>query len=297
MKLGVHAVLASVALATGTLLAATQPSNPSLPGPYVIRTAFLTATLPNGTVIPFSMRLPAAPATARPVVLVIHGYATVGVDYSWIADHLATCGFAAALVETVNPLDPDLADWVAQAIATLDALASANTNPWSGVMGELDLGHVAALGHSYGAATAIVSAASDPRIKAVVAIEPGAIDQYHADMLASAGKVTVPILYVGGQLDQICPPATQVLPAFQATHSSNQLYVEIARADHMGMLDFEVSGSSAYLPFEQEHEIASRYFTAWLETFVMGQPDTAGYTNGVMATSDLTAGVLSKWLP
>ena len=79
MKLARSLVLASVALATGTLYAASHgPDDPALPGPYVIRTALLVATLPNGTLVPFSVRLPAAVSAPRPLVLVVHGYATVG---------------------------------------------------------------------------------------------------------------------------------------------------------------------------------------------------------------------------
>jgi predicted dienelactone hydrolase len=298
------AFAAAIALATGTLCAATgptaaapAPSDPSVDGSLLVRAQVLTATLSNGTALPFTVVLPVAPSFARPVVLVVHGYATTGWDYAWIAEHLASRGFAAILVETTNPYEASFEVWATQTIATLDALVNADGNPWSGVFGELDLTRVAVLGHSYGATTAISVAARDKRIKAVVALEPGAVSPYFQALLARAAQVNVPLLVVGGALDTICPPATMGIPVFQAaTLTPQKLFVEIAHADHLGFLDYypEVAPN---ISSQAEHTIASRYFTAWLETKAEGLSDPDGYTTGVAAARDKASGDLSSWLP
>ncbi len=289
------AIAVAVLLSAGALRAATShgPNDPALDGSFLVRTARLTATPAGGAALPFEVYLPAAASTARPVVLVVHGYATVGEEYSWIAQHLASRGWVAALVEVEDPLSADVGQWTADTTAALDALTFANSDPSSGVMGELDLARVAIVGHSYGATTAIAVAARDSRIKAVAAIEPGAAGLYYEELLANAALVKVPLLVVGGELDTICPPPVDGIPAYLAAASApSRLFVEIARGDHLGMLDFAVE-EPPVLPYWEEHPIASRYLTAWIETFALGLPDPQGYTTGAEATSDVQGGDLS----
>lgn len=282
----------------------TAPADPSQDGATFVRVQTVWSLLPSGEAIPFTVHLPAAGSFARPVVLVIHGYSAVGMDYSWIADHLASRGFAAALVETRTPFEPDFETWATETLAALDALELANADVWSGLWGELDFSHVAAVGHSYGGSTAIAAAARDSRIKAVAALEPGADGAYHRDLLARASQVKVPLLVVGGELDPICPPAAQGLPAFQAaTSAPARLYVEVRGADHLGLLDlafdpFVLANGQwklEYLPFPQLHQVASRYFTSWVETMALGAPDPAGYTDGRFAAKDVAAGTLTRF--
>jgi len=98
-------------------------------------------------------------------------------------------------------------------------------------------------------------------------------------------------------------------PAFDRIPSSDRLYVEIARADHLnyGDLDFTPFqllsyGSiplAAYDPLTpplhswELHPIASRYLTSWLERHLLGTPDPVGWTNGTQAGRELATGALS----
>src|SRR5581483_7499013 len=108
------------------------------------------------------------------------------------------------------------------------------------------------------------------------ALEPGAVAPYDALLRARAAQVQVPLLVVGGERDPICPPATQGVPIFQAaTRASARLYVEVARADHLGFVDFWFA--PGYRPTAETHAIASRYFTAWVETQLLGRADPDGY--------------------
>lgn len=293
LALGVATLLAGSLRAAPTSRGPTDPANP---GTNFVRTGFAWSALSDGTYMPVTVRLPVAPFAPRPVVLVVHGYSASGLDYAWIAEHLASRGFAAALVQMKSSYEPNFEVWATQATAAIDALARANANPWSGLFGELDLTRVAVVGHSYGGTTAIATAARDARVKVVAALEPGAVQAYKPVLLARAAQVKVPLLVLGGELDTICPPAAQCVPIYQAaTGTSTKLYVEVAKADHLGFLNFWF-GPQSYRPFLETHTIASRYFTAWLETHLLGKADPDGYTDGRTAAADVTGGDLSRFL-
>ncbi len=300
----VRAFCAGVAVTVAVLAGASSRAAPAVSGPgdpasrgtHFVRSAWAWSVLTDGTRVPFQIRLPAAPSTPRPLVVVIHGYSAHGTDYAWIAEHLASRGFAAALVEMRNTYEANFELWAVQTVAALDALARANANPWSGLFGELDLSRVALVGHSYGGTTAIATAARDSRVKVVAALEPGAVQNYRTILLARSAALTVPLLVVGGEYDLICRPSTTGVPVYQAaTSSSSRLYVEIAKADHLGFVNFWF-GAPSNRPYWETHVIASRYFTAWLETHLLGRADPAGYTDGRAAAADVAGGDLSRFM-
>ncbi len=303
------AVALAAAFASSRLEAGTAPADPAADGSYLVVTAPLSFTNPDGARIDFDVLLPAGPSFARPTLLFIHGWSAEGIDYSWLTNHLASRGFAVAVYnnESTYQFDPEV--WANQAIATIDELARADGDPASPVFGQLDMGRLGVIGHSYGGATTLITAARDPRVKAAVALEPGTQASYHATVLGRAAQVTIPVQVQGGEYDQVVPAWHWARPAFDRIPSGDRLYVEIARADHLnyGDLDFTPFqllsyGSiplAAYSPFTpplhswQLHPIASRYATSWLERHLLGTPDPVGWTNGTQAGRDFSGGTLS----
>jgi len=286
------------------------PPDPAARGPLLVTEAALHFTRADGHRIDFSVHLPAAAAAPLPVVVFVHGWSAFGRDYSWIADHLASRGFAVAVYENEDRFEPDVLVWSDQAIETIDELARAAQDPKSPVFGQLDMARLGVMGHSYGGATTLVTTARDPRVKVAVALEPGTEETYHATVMAHAAQVTVPVQVQGGAYDQVVPAAHWAHPAFDRIPAAERLYVEIARAEHSAYANFDVGPlafqlgampPAAYWPLSwplftvELHPIASRYFTSWLEKYLAGLPDPAGWTDGTRAAADLGQGILSDY--
>ena len=96
-----------------------------------------------------------------PLVVVSPGFAFGATTYAWLAEHLASYGFAVLAMEHHEQLDPSLLwratiDRPRDTVAAIDhAVAEARDGAWSGLV---DPDRVAVLGHSYGGYTALAAA-------------------------------------------------------------------------------------------------------------------------------------------
>jgi predicted dienelactone hydrolase len=96
-----------------------------------------------------------------PLVILSPGFAFGAATYGWVAEHLASHGFAVLALEHIEELDPS-ALWQAtvdrprDTVAALDhAEREASGGAWSGLV---DVSRVGVVGHSYGGYTALAAA-------------------------------------------------------------------------------------------------------------------------------------------
>ena len=273
--------LAALILAASPLLAG-GPDDPSRDGSLKIREEHLDYVTADGPTQSLDLWLPATHAGPRPTVLIVHGWGAVGSQYVWLAKHLATRGFAAAVYNAPLNVQFDVTHWVKDVDSAIDALAAANANPGSTFAGELDMDRFALIGHSYGGATSIGTAAIDTRVKTVVAFAPGTAPTSRAAFLDSAKKVTVPLLVLSAEADVVVPTEQYGHPAWESVVTANKSWLVIKGAEHVNFSDagfdwkwFTDAGDGT-ISGAKQREIASRYATQWVERFLGVVPDPDG---------------------
>ncbi|HKR56664.1 MAG TPA: hypothetical protein VJS20_10195 [Gemmatimonadales bacterium] len=135
---------------------------------------------------------PVAPGAQKfPVLLFSPGNNTSAIYYSALAEELASHGYVVignvpvGWARSVTFLDgqvtgnhpyPTMDPWIADLACILDSLPAWNADPRQPLAGRLDLSRVGAYGHSAGANAVEVLASRDPRIRAVLLLDPGVTD-------------------------------------------------------------------------------------------------------------------------
>ncbi|HZU99755.1 MAG TPA: hypothetical protein VFF73_23790, partial [Planctomycetota bacterium] len=114
---------AEIVLATLLVLApfARAQDDPGEKGPYAVERERISLDFWSPSM---EVRVPEGADGPRPVVLLVHGWGMMSSDYEWVADHLASRGFAVASFDMWNPLllGPDL--WASEAKRALDRLTT-----------------------------------------------------------------------------------------------------------------------------------------------------------------------------
>jgi alpha-beta hydrolase superfamily lysophospholipase len=256
--------------------AARAQDDPAAAGPHRVTSHVLKLTVNGGKRTFFDVRLPDAPGP-RPVVVICHGWAAHAPKFARLADHLASRGFAAALFEQPDAWGSSTPRWATQLEDGLAALARSNDDPQSPLRGRLDLGRLALLGHSYGAAASLVVAGRDPRVDAVVALAP--VNQPHRGLvLESAGRLRAPLLVMAGQWDWVATNKRHTRAYYRAaTRAAARQYLEV-----------RLGGHDLYTKGGEKERLTRRYATAWLERF-LGVASHAALTDGSAARADLAA--------
>lgn len=297
----------SFALALAALVATAQAQvDPSQAGSEPLTEVTLAGLpRPDGRASSLVVTLPQATHRAWPVVLFVHGWSARPTDYSGLVENLASRGFAVANFDQIDRFELDLRLWEQAGITALDALSAAATNPASPLFGLLDLDHLAVMGHSYGGATTTCLAAADPRVKAAVALTPGASEGApKAHWLQRATQVRIPLLVVGAELDPIVPVRTNALPAFRLLNTPQRLYVEITAAEHLTVTDLDIGYLqwTPRFPFwrktrapDEVRTVSRRYATGWIEHYLGIRADSLGLIDGSHAVRDLAQGSLSNY--
>src|SRR5262249_32243256 len=143
--------------------------DPSATGSHAVGEARVSVPTGRFSTREFDVLYPEDARGPRPVVLLLHGWLGARTDYEPLARHLASRGFAVAIGgHPTLGLDPKYwASWVKE---NIDGLEKLNADPASPIAGKLDLSRLGVGGHSLGGAAAVTLAATDPRVKAVVAL-------------------------------------------------------------------------------------------------------------------------------
>ena len=177
-----------------------------------------------------------------PVVLFSHGLAGYRYQSSTLLAHLASWGFVVASAEhvernlgrIVGELTPD-GDNAAETLRTLvDYLDDAHDDASHQLAGRLDLGRVAATGHSMGGAGA-VSMVGEPGVQAGIFYASG------PNLAADQERLDARLLWMAGSTDRIIPPST-IEGAYELEEAPKS-YLEILQAGHLAFSDICAIGA------------------------------------------------------
>jgi len=281
--------------------------DPAQDGPEAVTKVTLAGLQrPDGTPSNLEVTLPQANHKAWPVVLFVHGWSAQPSHYTGLVENLASRGFAVANFDQIDRYDLDLSHWERAGKTAIDGLFAAAANPNSPLFGLLDLSKLAVMGHSYGGSTTTCLAASDRRVKVAVALTPGCQEgEWRTLLLQRASQVRIPMLVVGAQFDPIVRASRFARPAFNTLNTPQRLYVEIARAEHLTVTDYDIGYwqfTPLRFPFwsrtrapQEVRTVSRRYATAWLEHHLGVRADSQGLVDGTRAAQDAASGSLSRY--
>lgn len=210
-----------------------EPSTPTAFGPYIMDVC------PEANIIEGQF----------PLVVISHGNGGSHLLYRTISTHLAKNGYIVALVEHYgnnrnnNELENTIENLINRPrhiILAIDAMVSDNR------FGKrIAPNKIAVIGHSMGGYTALalaggipwtregqkVEVPSDPRIRALVLLAPGA-----GWFMNSLDKVTIPILMLTAEHDQITPAWNAEVVLKSIPDQSQVTFREIKNAGHFSFL-------------------------------------------------------------
>jgi len=187
----------------------------------------------------------AAPAGGRyPLVIVSHGYPGSRLQMSYLTENLASKGYVVVAIDHPESTRADKAGFASTLrnrrlddMFVLDTVA-AWSRPGSGnfLTGVADTDRTALIGYSMGGYGALRVAgagadAADARVKAIVAFAPwgGANKVWDA---ASLARVTVPMLFVSGDQDDVAGYRDGVVPLFEGVVHANRYLLTYEGARH-----------------------------------------------------------------
>jgi len=311
----------------------------------VYRTRSFVTALGSDRVFPVDVYLPQVrtdrQARKIPVVVISHGLGSDRTTFRYLAEHLASHGFAVAVPEhpgsNAQQFQALISGTVSEVAAPsefvdrpldikylLDDLTRrARSDPR---YGRLNLEQVGVLGQSFGGYTVLALAGApinfeqlqkdcgvqaldstfnlsvllqcranalprlnyslqDPRVKAIVAIDP--ID---SAVLGQAGfeQISIPTMMVAGSADTLAPALPEQIQPFTWLKTPDRYLVLIGRGTHFSTL--EETNDSVPLPPEVEGPtpvIARRYMNAlslaFFQTYIANQPSYRSYLSASYA--------------
>ncbi len=265
-----------------------------------------------------------------PGIVVANGYFGSAWNITWIPRHLASHGYVTLVFTpptggTFNTFTPegflqsfDQTQWAAGLNGGIDELIKQNTHWFSPMRDLLDISTFGVIGLSMGGAGVIEAAAGNDKIDAAVGlasayIKPGdfgdipmdedMLEDTMADILEAVKKVKIPIQLQVGTDDGFVKPAN-VYELYNMVPASKKEYVVINGASHVGYLDLwvcpigdlieQVLGGQNVCGFEEQHQVASRYFTSWFQYYLKDIKDYKTYIYGSEAEEDLANQTLTK---
>ena len=208
----------------------------------------------TGRALGLTLLLPEGVAAA-PVLILHPGFQLGGEQYRSYAEHLATRGIAAVLLEPPyalfgGPTHVELADMMSGVLDWLETESAVGGS----LQGAVDPARVVLAGHSLGGKIAMLTAARDARALGVFGIDPvdaagGPGSSPSPDNPSVApelmGEILVPVAVVGettnatcsGFLCQACAPAEENFQQYYGAASAPSWQAEVLGANHMSFLD------------------------------------------------------------
>lgn len=241
----------------------------SQPGPHPVSRGDLALVGMPGVV--FTPRT----GSALPAVAFGHGLMQPPARYAGLLRHLASWGIVAACPGTsLSPL-PSHRMYAADLRVTLDICTDVRLGDGRISVDPKKLG---VAGHSMGAASAVLLAADDPRVRAVGTL---ALSESMPPAAEFAAKCTVPGLHLTGADDLIAPSVGHAMGVAQAWAGPVQLRT-VPKASHLGFTEGR-HWSELLLDGKAQHKTmraAKALLTAFFLKHLTGRSDADALLEG-----------------
>lgn len=165
-----------------------------------------------------------------PAVTFGHDWLQPADRYVDLLRHLATWGFVTAAPSSHRGVLPSAQGFAADLRTTLDVCAGVRLG--DGRV-SVDSRRTALVGHGIGAGAAMIAAATQPRLAAVVTI---AVVQSHPAVVESARALRLPVLHIAAGRDTVAPPVGHV-DQIAAAAGGPVRHRTLPKATHTGFLD------------------------------------------------------------
>lgn len=217
----------------------------------------------------------AAIATGTFTTLVFgHGFVMSVNAYTYLGEHFASAGYIVALPTTEGGFAPDHASFgqdLAFVSNALQALGADAGSPFNGHVAPAS----ALMGHSMGGGAAMLGAAGNVNIQAVVLLAPA---ETTPSAIAAAGQIGVPTLIFGASEDCVTPIATNTQPMYDASTATCKAFVDILGGGHCYFGDSSPTcslgeftcGPDLTIDRQQQHQAVLDVADLWLERFLGG---------------------------
>lgn len=196
-----------------------------------------------------------------PLVSFGHGFA-MGVDvYNNITDYFVPKGFIFLMVNTetsfLSPSHPDFGLDLNFALSAMQAKGVLSASPYFGKISD----KTAIMGHSMGGGAAVLAAAANQNLNALILMAPADTDP---SSITAAPQATAPAIVFSGDGDAVVTPADAHVPIFNGLNSACKHFISIIGGGHCYYgnsapftcdLGETVSGSTITITREQQQSI------------------------------------------
>jgi len=243
-----------------------------------------------------------------PLVVLSPGFVINRSQYGSYLSRLASHGFVA--VSQSARAEANHAQYRDDTSKLLTWLLAPTGSSAARISGRIDASRVGLTGHSLGGKISLLVAAKDPRVKAVIAIDPvDAGNPLARDTLPTIRlPAGVPIGLLGETISktggsQPCAPADSNYEVLYRSTSADRFALRFLKAAHTDFVDSPGScfpclfcpGSLA--PKAQSRDLAVKYVTAYFLWTLAGDAAAASYLTGPEAQKDVAAGLIEVTKP
>ncbi|MBI5029433.1 MAG: hypothetical protein HZB51_02815 [Chloroflexi bacterium] len=297
-----------------------QPIDPGQNGIFTVaETSVTISNASNGHSIATKIYFPASgnnidPSGAPyPTLVFSHGFIPIGSptdSYTGNVMHLASWGYIVALPSFGDALSGDnLTPRISDVRAVLVYLESANANSASPFYQRIDTTRFGIIGHSLGGMSSLDVAGQDPRVKAVVALDPAGASGMSfgsASVQATATytdltTITGATLIVGAA-SSLCNNNAEYNAMYTDVGAEHKAKPVVANGSHCDFLDpsdttyrnlcYSFCGGGSFNA--DRLTLAKKLSVAWFNYYLKEQSSQFTYLYGTNINQDLQAGKLSN---
>lgn len=239
-----------------------------------------------------------------PLVVLSPGFVIGRAQYNGYLNRLASHGFIA--VSQTARAEAKHAQYRDDTSKLIDWLITPTGSSASRLSGRIDRSRIGLTGHSLGGKISLLTAAADPRVKAVITIDP--VDGAGAPLAKdSVGAIRlpsgIPIGFLGETISktggaQPCAPADSNYEVLYRSTAASRFALRFLKAAHTDFVDNPAScfpclfcpGGTA--PKAQSRDLAIKYVTAYFLWTLAGERGAETYLTGGEAEKDIAAGLV-----